>query len=392
MRHRPALTVFLCITLILIGCSVEAQEKQSLNYQTSSQPHALVGMLSPKALEVTSERPEGIELTDFKLENPLFARWHSPVAPNGFLWVALGRTSKQGVPDKLFIDSNGDGVLRDETAVAAHFSNGSRAQFGPIEVALKGREGPVTHHLNFEFVLQADGPRLNVRSGGWYEGDVTVGEKQKRCVLLDQNANGLFNDKAIDLKDCDLIQIGKQGEPDVSLVGKFIQVDEKLHRLEVAPNGAWIRLTEATDVKFGTVKQQPEMTELVGGGENGMLTAKLEKGLGKLPVGRYRVYGWVLQRKEADENLWAANATSFGNPNVFEIREGEQMNLEVGEPIVSTIEAQRSDAACTIRHSWRGRSGEWIRLTQNGLTPPPAQVHIWNADNSYDRTFTFESG
>jgi hypothetical protein len=392
MNDKKLIRAFLCGAVLTAASLADGQEEQRLEYHSSPQPHLLVGMLPPKSLEVVSERPQGLEIPDLKCDSPLFAKWPSLLAQNGFLWVVLDRASKEGPYDTLFIDSNADNSLKDETAVVAHFSNESRAQFGPVEVALKGREGAVAHHLSFEFVLQADGPRLSVRSGGWYEDNITVSGKQKHCVLIDQNANGLFNDKAVDLKDCDLIQIGKEGDPDVSLVGTFVHVDENLHRLEVAPNGTWVRLTEATNVDFGTVGQQADMTELVAGGENGMLTVKLKQGVGKLPVGKYRVYGWDVERQDGDGNLWKAKATSFGNPEVFEISEGKETRLDVGEPIISTIETYRSGAQVTIRHSWKGRSGEWIRLTRNGYDPPPAQVHIWNADRSYDRTFTFEHG
>ena len=394
MNENALIRALLFATVLTTASLADGQEQQRLEYRSSLQPHPLVGMLPPKALVVISERPQGVQLLDLKSAHPLFAKWLSPLAPNGSLWVILDRASKEGSYDILFIDSNADNSLKDETAVVAHFSNESRAQFGPIEVALKGREGAVAHHLSFEFVLQADGPRLNVRSGGWYEDDITVGGKQKHCVLLDQNANGLFNDKAIDLKDCDLIQLGKEGDPDVSLVGNFVQVDENLHRLEVSPNGTWVRLTEATNVEFGAVKPRPggDMTELVAGGENGMLTVKLEKDIGKLPVGKYRVYGWDVDRQDGDGNPWKAKATSFGNPEVFEISEGKETRLDVGEPIVSTIETYRSGAQCTIRHAWRGKADEHIQLTRNEVPPPPAQVHIWNADRSYDRTFTFEHG
>jgi len=392
MDDKWTLRLVLFATALVVGSVAWGQEKQRLQYHTSNRPHPLVGLLAPKRLELTPKPPEGLVLPDFKSETPLFSKWPSPMAPNRFLWIALDRTSQQGVYDKLLIDSNADGLLKDESAVAAHSSRPSQSQFGPINVALKGDEGGMTHHLNFDFALQADGPRLHVRSGGWYEGDITVGQNTKHCVLIDQSANGAFNDRSIDLADCDLIQIGKEGDRDICLVGNFIQVDDELYRLEVARDGTHVSLAPAKDVKFGTIRQQEEMSELEPGGENGMLTVKLEKGVGKLPVGKYRVYGWVIERNDENGNLWTAKATSFGNPDVFEFTEGQEISPEAGEPIISTLDFYRRDARCTIRHSWRGKSGEHLRLTRNGYDPPPAQVHIWNADKSYDRTFTFSHG
>ncbi len=368
------------------------QEQQPLRYHTSGAPHPLVGGLSPKDIELATDPPRDPALPVFKSRNPLFSKWSSPLAPSGFLWIGLDRTQEDGLYDRLFIDSNGNGRLEDETALGADSSATAWARFGPVKLVLGGKETPVTCHLNFMLMNRDGQPRFSVSSGGWYEGTVTVGQKKKHCVVLDQDANGTFNDKSIHFKDCDLIQISEEGAQDICLVGNYIQVDEELYRLEVAADGSYIRLAAANSVRFGTIKQQTEMIELIAGGENGMLTVKLEKGLGKLPVGKYRVYGWEVERDDVAGNRWKAKATSFGSPEVFEIREGEETRLDPGEPIVSTIETYRSGAQCTVRHSWRGRSGEQIRITRNGVDPPPAQVHIWNADNSYDRTFTFETG
>lgn len=390
------LKLFVCQAVILVSFPLRGQEKQSLDYHTSTDPHPLAAGLASKTLDLTSEPPSGLELPDFKSEGPLFSKWLSPTAPNGSLWIALDRTSKQGIYDRLFIDSNGDGLLKDEAVVFAHSSYRSLAYFGPVKVALKGDQGDITYHLDLEFALQGDGPRLHVRSGGWYEGDITVGENQKHCVLMDQNATGTFDDRSIDFQDCDLIQIGKEGDPDICLVGNFIQVDDGLYRLEVDRDGTHVTLAPAKDVKFGTVKQQEDMTELVAGGENGMLTIKLERGVGKLPLGKYRVYGWVIERKDEKDNDWALKAQSSGNPGAFEVSEGHETVLALGEPIISSISVDKSGREFEIYQRLEGKSGEQIKLYQNGVQlltrMQPAKVHIQNADGSYDRTFTLSGG
>jgi hypothetical protein len=352
-----------------------------------------VAGLPPKSLELISEPPQGLALPDFKSQKPLFAKWASPLAESGYLWIALDRTGRDGPYDRLFIDSNGNGRLNDETAEAARSTGTTWARFGPVKVAFAAKEQPVTCHLNFHFTGGNESPHLSVISGGWYEGTVTIGRKEKRYVLLDQNANGTFNDRSIDFKDCDLIQIAEEGKPDICLVGDFIGVDATLYRLEVARDGVEMNLSPAQGIRFGTVKQQQEMTELVAGGENGMLTLNLKKGRGKLPVGKYRVYQWVIERKDGTGDQWSLKGWSMGNPDVFEISPGSRASLALGEPILSGVDVRKTESGeYTIAHRFRGRSGEQIQLSKNGAGLRPPSIAIRNADGSYDRTFTFEFG
>ena len=216
--------------------------------------------------------------------------------------------------------------------------------------------------------------------------------KEWHLAFLDHNANGTFDDKSIDFEKCDLIQVGTMDEQDVRLVGNFIELDEKLYQLEAARSGAYVKLAAAKDVKLGTITYDDEITELVAGGETGMFTLESGGGMEKLPLGQYRVYGWEMERKDEKGNNWGLKATSMGNPDVFAVSEERETKLVVGEPIISTINLYGRGRDCIIRHSWQGKSGEQIQVTLNGYPPPPAQVHIWNADGSYDRTFTFSHG
>lgn len=366
--------------------------KYVLNYRNDDQPHRLVAMLPGKTLEAIAGPADAPPLPKMIAESALLAKWPTPLAPQRFLWVAVDRATNNERFARLFIDADGDGRLDDVTPVAARYSRPPYTVFEPVEVIFQDDRTSVPYHLQFTLIEESGAARFEARSCGWYEATIEVGGEEKTCVLIDQNANGVFNDRSIDFAGCDLIRIVTPGLEDVALVGELVEVDGQLYRLEVEKTGGQVGLMPAHDVQFGKVRLEKEMTELVAGGENGMFTVKLKNGRGQLPVGRYRIYQWSLEREDKLGNIWQLTAHSFGNPEIIEVKKGATARISPGEPIVSAIEVFRSGEAITIRHEWRGRASERIQVTYNGAPPPPASVHIQNTDGTYDRIFTFDHG
>jgi hypothetical protein len=311
----------------------------------------------------------------------------------GYLWISLDRTHAQGQWDRLFIDSNGNGHLNDQTAITAYRTDQYYTYFGPVKVVFEGEDGPVTYHLNFQFYNRNERSRgLYVYSGGWYEGDITVAGAKKHCTLIDQNANGTFNDKSLNAAECDRIRIGKKGSKDSLFVGNYIKIDDVLYRPEIARDGAYIKLSKAEDVKFGNIRLPESITEFSAGGENGLFTLKPEKGTGSLPVGRYRVNYWAIERKDERGKKWKMQGEGFSNKGDFDITADKETELSIGEPIISTIEPQNRNGTRAFNHNLKGRLGERIELTSDGAQPRAPRLNIKNKDGTYDRTFSFEYG
>ncbi len=312
---------------------------------------------------------------------------------SGYLWISLDRTQKQGQWDRLFIDSNGNGHLNDETAITAYRTDRYSAYFGPVKVVFEGEDGPLTYHLNFRFYNYNErNRRLSVYSGGWYEGTITIAGAKKHCVLIDQNANGTFDDKSLEAHKCDRIRIGKKGDRDTRYVGNFIEVDGVLYQPEIARDGAYIKLTKAEDVKFGNIRMPESIIEFSAGGENGLFTLKPEKGTGSLPVGRYRINYWAIERKDEKGKKWKLRSSLFSQKGDFEITADKEAELSIGEPIISTLQARKSGSGYSFSQNLQGQLGERIALTSNGARPPAPKLHIKNKDGTYDRTFSFEYG
>ena len=380
-----------CVILASLFClSAWGEGEQWLQYRESSEPHRILRNEEGRVLELTSEAGEGLDLPAVS-NRARFAKWPTAMVPDGFLWIVLDQAREDGPRDKLWMDSDGNKRISDETPVPC-LVEGKRVFFDPVRVLFLGADGSVSYHLNFEVSGETDSPRLTAKSGGWYEGEIRAGGRTRWCELVDHDVNGRFNNKSIDFAQSDLIRIGERGGSDVCLVGDYIEVDKKLYSLEVAPDGANVRLAKAKKVRFGKVRVLDGITELVAGGETGMFTLVPRKGIAKLPVGDYRVYQWTLERKDANGAVWKVQGHSLGNPEILRAAKGKEVKIAAGERIVSRPEAVKEYDARVFSPSVRGAEDETLVLTRNGEPYRGYRVRIRNADGAYDQVFPFSYG
>jgi len=393
MRNKAYIWLAAGISLFVLASVTGTQEEQWLQYHSSREAQQIVGDIRVMTIsKVTSEKPQGVELPDFKCGEPFFARWPTAMVPTGGLWIACDRKSKYGPHDLLYIDSNGNGSLADESALEPYRQDERRAIFGPVKVLFEGEDGPITYHLNVEFYTSRDRKYLHIKAAGWYEGTITVAGAKKHCVLIDNNANGTFNDKSLRAYACDRIRIGKKDSQDTRYVGNFIEVDGVLYQPEIARDGAYIKLTKAEDVRFGDI-QLPEMiTEFTARGENGLFILEPEQGVAKLPVGKYRINHWEINRKDEKGSAWVLRGYGSGETDDFDVTLDRKAELSIGEPIICTLEASKRDSTYSFSQSLKGQLGERIELTRNGARPQAPKLHMKNKDGTYDRTFDFRYG
>lgn len=391
-RIYSRLAVIICIVLLAVVAN--AQDEQWLQYHSAREVRLVGFGSSMQNLDIVNEKPAGVEMPQFKSDEPIFAKWPTSMVQNGYLWVALDRTHENGPYDNLYIDSNGNGRLDDETAVTTYRTTQNSSYFGPVKVVFQIEDGPVTYHLNFQFYGSANDNRkmLYASAGGWYEGDVTVNGAKKHCVLFDNNANGTFNDKSLEASESDRIRIGEASSQDTRFVGNYIEVDGTYFRPEIARDGACIKLAEAKDIKFGKVRLPESVTELSAGGENGLFVVKPENEIASLPVGKYRITEWSVERKDDKGTLWKLQGAQSGSQGDLEIAEAQEAELSIGEPIVSSLTSSLREGTHNFSQALRGQNGERITLTRNGAQPQAPKLNIKSKDGTYDRTYSFSYG
>ncbi len=392
MRSTIHFRVAVAVGLLVLISAVSAQEEQWLQYHSANEAWQIIGDMGASSPQPTSEKPQGIELPEFKSKEPLFGRWATPMLEAGGLWMAFDQTREGGRYDLVYVDSNGDGKLSDESPLEAYRQDQREAYFGPVKVLFEGEDGPITYHLNVELYDYSGRRYLFIRPAGWYEGTVTVGDGKKHCVLIDQNVNGTFNDKSLSAGSCDRIRIGEKDSRDTRFVGNYIEVDGVLYATEIARDGAYIKLAKAEDVTFGNVRLPEAITEVTAGGENGLFSLQPKNGVAKLPVGKYRVDHWEIDRKDERGSAWVLRGQWSSQMGDFDVAQDKEAQLSVGEPIISTLEARQSESQYYFSQNLQGRLGERIELTREGSQPSPPKLQIKSKDGTYDRTFSFEYG
>ena len=386
----------ICMALLLaVSASAIAQQVQWLRYrEKDSRDRTVLARLMTTA---QTETPRGVARPQFTSPRPLFAKWVTPMVPAGHVWLAFDGSTKDGPYDRLYIDADCDGRLDDETPAKAYrvsaSSSNSYTYFGEVKVLLPGEDGPVAYHLNVTFSFRSAGPaRLYIYSAGWYEGSVDVGGRSYGCKLVDHNVNGAFSDSSIDFDQADRIQIDGDVLNAPRHVGKYIQLEGKLYRPEVARDGAHVRFTPAGDVPTGTVSVPGEVSEINFGGPNGLLCFHPDDGKAALPAGRYRIYSWKMQRTDESGARWEARAYGFGEKGTFEVTAGRAMELAVGEPFAASITESVSGSSRNLNRELKSPLGGSLQLLRNGQTPSAPQLRIRSADGSYDRTFPLRYG
>jgi hypothetical protein len=338
-----------------------------------------------------TDKPEGVKLPKFKGE-PLFDRWTTPMVKAGFLNLALDRSTRNGPYDLLYLDRNADGHLADEEVIKPYRTESRSANWGPVKIVFDGEDGPITFHLNLQSYVREDYRVLYISAGGWYEGTVSLNGQSQPCTLVDYNGNGVFNDRSTDLNQADRIRIGDPEKETLRMVGDLLEVENKLYSLKVAPDGAFVVLDRAPDVTYGQVHLPKSITSFGAGGPQGQFDRIPNDGLVKLPIGKYRIEHWAIERKDEDGSPWRVEGKYFDANGVFAVTADGEPTLKVGEPLQSSLRAKKDGDKYALSQKVAGQLGETITITQGGKRPRAPKLEVTSKDKKYERTYSFEYG
>jgi hypothetical protein len=377
---------------VLLASAAFAQNEQWLQYRSANEARQMIGDIGYWFTQPVSAKPEGLKLPGFTADQPLFLQWKTTMVPSGHIWMAFDKSNPKGSYDRLYLDANANGDLSDDPAYKPYRQDSSMSYFGPAKVIFESPDGPITYHLSMELRTYSGRTDCLLSPACWYEGQITVGGAKKRCLLIDHNVNGAFNDKSRDYSQSDRIRIGEQSGYEGGAVGNYLEVDNKLYKADIARDGACLTLTAAPEVPYGAVRLAENITDLIASGENGSFIRKPENGVLKLPVGEYRVDSWAITRKDEAGARWEMKAMSPGSSGGFTVAADKEANLPFGEPIYSTIQTSKNGSIYAFEQRLQGRQGERVTLTRNGSQPAPPKLHIRNRDGTYDRSISSEYG
>jgi len=387
------LPMFLFLELTL------GQDEQWLRYRTAEQS-GLAPMARFRSVSLEGQRPDGVRLPRLS-SGALFGRWVTPLTDTGFRWFAIDRTKTRGFYDLLYIDSNGDGHLDDEQPVKGLVGS-EASRFGAVKVTLKGERGPVTYHLVILVVVNRRGQHgCYVVPGCWYEGTIDVDGAKVPCTLVDYTANGTFSDRAVDPATgrvdpdrADRIIVGRSedGARPVT-IGSLVEINGWFYQLEVARDGAYVRLDRPKELRLGKIRVPKEIATITILGLNGHFHLRPRGEVCEVPVGTYRLYGWQLDRTAQDGKQWAAEASFVAGPSPqIEVTQAEEVTLGIGEPFVSKLTVTKMAGDIRIWHVITGHMGEQITLVAGRQVAPPPRLRIWNQQHTYGQVLNFAYG
>lgn len=361
-----------------------AQPEQWLQYHTTREAR------SYHWLDLTTNAPPGVALPKLNAK-PYFAHWSTPLDAKG-RWLCFDRSRRSGPYDRVFIDSTGNGRLDDKTAAKAASTDQMSAMFDPLRLVFKGEDGPITYHLVLRFMKYADDDmRLLISAGGYYAGTVELAGKKRHLELIDGNVNGTFNDLGSNPDDCDRIQVGAENATEQAL-GRLLEIDGQFCRLEVARDGAFIKVQKAENIVLGKVSVPATVTEVTVVGENGQFARKPVKGEFSLPVGAYRVQAWLVNRRDERGAAWQLAGRGFNAAADFEVAADKPAALQVGEPVRAVMEPMESGSEISFSLRFQGGLSESVDITKDSQRPRPPRLTLTSLDGSYRFTNSFEFG
>ena len=381
------------LAAMAVATTVSAQKEQWLDYHVSREGRGY------HYLTLTTNPPPNFNLPKLNAP-PYFAHWTTPLDPAG-RWLCLDRSKKSGLYDRVYFDSTGNGRLDDKSPVGTSRSDQYSAYFEPLRMVFKGEDGPITYHLVLRF-MQYDGGNVNLlaSSGGYYAGKVDIGGKKRLVELIDQNVNGTFNDRGAGMGDTDCVTMegDKVGQ---RYLGKLLEVDGQFYQVEVARDGAFIKLQKAENIVLGQVRVPETISEFIAFGENGHFVRSPAKGEFTLPVGNYRIQDWKIDRKDDKGAAWELSAYNFNDSARFEVAAGKPASLEVGEPMRASMEIQEPSSRPGARNTsqqltfnlrFEGHYGETLQIMKGNERPRGPRLTLTSLDGTYRYTNTFEFG
>jgi hypothetical protein len=322
----------------------------------------------------------------------MFGRWKNGFEDSDGRLICVGKSTKPGVTDHLYVDSNGNGRIDDEKPVLADRRQSSGATFPPVKLTFKGEDGPISYHLIMRmYQFDRERTRLLLGGGGWYEGEVDFGGKKHRIQLVDTTLNGLFNDRDTDSDKCDTVMIGgERGQR--RYLGEMLEVGGQLYKVEVARDGAFMKVRKAEGVQLGTVRVPEGVTSFSAVGKLGHFTRKPDQGALKLPVGDYRVEDYELKRKDDKNVEWKLTGRGFGKSAEFAVSAEAPARVDVGEPVRAIVDATEEKGRIQFGLKLRGNLGETVDLMKGNQQPRAPQLLVASARGDYRSTNTFEYG
>jgi len=312
---------------------------------------------------------------------------------------------------KLYLDTDGDGLLSDEIEYVGTRLNQKKAgityEFGPV-LTQHGESAPREEAIRMQCT---NGQLLMFYPAFYREGRIILNGRPHRIAVVDYDLDGRYNRvfvpsaKEIHKPECDAFAIdlngdskfhaGKPGGSEIMPFSRMVKVDEDYYSVHVTDDGGIIEFRQAKP-SFG------ELNVGVDGVDLGLWSDAAHqrlRGLGskwRIPAGTYRVMSLELTEKDSAGNLWAFKTDKAGQDEtgLFKVRPDEATSLRIGPPFKIKTFMDRSGPNVLIGFDLEGQAGELYApgAKVNGKTVSEPEFKIINGAGSVVGSGHFKYG
>ncbi|HUU91846.1 MAG TPA: hypothetical protein VM238_11645 [Phycisphaerae bacterium] len=379
--RRVGLTV---AVLCLLCPPLLAQGKFPLKYEEAGPGNDAVVQMNSPARGMNPRKPD--EITGLPDGLPETAAYCQMSFGDKRIWMA----ALVGDAPKLYVDTDGDNDLSDETAIAGQVE-GNRVKYAIADLPVSGG---ATVKVRCEATFRnTKGPAqvLSLRAAGCPAGKATLGGKTYAVAVIDGTFNGHYNDIIQDNPNdlssgsadglaIDLDQDGQFARPsptgkawEWTLLCKMVEVGGTYYTVRVAPDGSEIEF-QKTEPKFGTLDMGGPGVDIIAMSEAGFQRVNTADGKARLPAGKYMPVTLTLTQTDDAGATWMLRQ-SGGEFRQFEIRPDEALAVKLGPPLLAKTDVRQSGKTVLIIYALLGQAGEQYSpgaMKDKTMLPPPA--------------------
>lgn len=298
---------------------------------------------------------------------------------------------------KLRIDTDGDGLLSDETEYVGTWLSLFRLsrtyQFGPVSM----RQGEISAGGDVFYAQCSDGKWLSFRPAFYREGKVVLDDKAYKLAVVDCGFDGKYNKSfvppaengrqpgcdlfAIDLDGDSKFDFGEVGVSEIMPLSQLVKVNGDYYNISVSEDGSIVEFRRATP-RFGTLDFGGEDVQLRLWSDTAHLQLAGPGSKWRVPAGKYGVVSLELTEKDSAGNRWtfrsAKASVKTEKLGAFEVRPGQTTSFRVGPPFQVRASMDKSGGRAWVDFELEGQAGELYKPggEKNKKTVPEPEFKI----------------
>jgi len=389
---------------------------------------AVRGIINPQGFTVRGDGSENLSEKGFRglvkkepkytSEKPL--RGVARLGSKQFLLALDAVGTKPEGYNRLYFDANGNGDLTDDEPVNTKDIGGSQTS-KRTHTAFRNVKAPLDiDGVQLEYIFDLDGDSFQLGTGAYTrvtltsavvrEGQIDVGGKKVRLLLVDHNSNGRFDDRAevhsqgqrafLAVGDVFLFNPGARKSrspaadraPDYLFVNRLVCIGGHFYKLEVTPAGDQLKLEPAELITGHVMSSSPKYRVVVYNDDYGVLLiggTKVRKVV--LPEGEWKLASYTIH---VPGGRTTVTAEYPGDSHPISVKKDNTTELPLGAPFRPVVTASRIDGKkVSLTLTIVGKGGE--RCTSffiKGRQPANPGFKVLAEDGRVVYTGKFEFG